>query len=204
MQLYQNSKLGFKPCIADRSNTPRFGMHISTASLTNHTPRKTSKLMDTHSQSSNSPTPQLKSRKYTLTTITWRLSCYDVLPLVKNEHTLLSNITAILDRHPTFAWISKLLLLSPYKTATFRPHELDFIQGFSNISPDPPKFISTSLPLHLIQYFTRRTKRQPATDLQSSKSQPDSRWVIIEHPKPLLKWKCVSYPSVFFVGGELT
>jgi hypothetical protein len=193
MQLYQNFEGEFKPCIANRSNTPRFGMHNSTTSLINYTSRKTHKLMDTLGQSTNPSTLQLGFRKYTLTTITWRLSCYDILPLVKNEHARPENLTAILDRHPTFVSISRLLLLSPHKTTTFGPRELAFIQDSGNICPTLPKIISTSLPLHLIQYFTRRTKRQPVTASKAIKNLVDSQWVVIEHPKPPLKWKCVSH-----------
>jgi hypothetical protein len=190
---HQNFEGGFKPCFANRSNTPPFGIHISTTSLINYTPHKTHKLMDTLSQSSNSPTPRLESRKYTLTTIAWRLSYYDILPLVKNEHTLPSNLAAILDHRPTFVLVSRLLLPSHHKTATFGPRKLDFIQDSGNISPALPKFISTSLPLHMIQYFTRRTKRQPTTASKASKNLADSQWEVIEYPKPLLKWKCVSH-----------
>ncbi|PMD31406.1 hypothetical protein L207DRAFT_591368 [Hyaloscypha variabilis F] len=142
--------------------------------------------MDQLTQPANFSNSHLKSSAHVLMTVSYQTPYIDPLRLLQSQLILSSNKPATCRLELKIYLASKIFLIlfsPPYNKPSIR----------KRVSPPlgdkpAPKLNQSSFPLHIIQYFTGWSRR-PSPSAQAGKLDA-SEWVIIEHAKVLLKWKC--------------
>jgi hypothetical protein len=143
--------------------------------------------------SSESPMLKPDNRRYSLYTITCRVPCSHLLPVLGREQMFPTIMTASIDSHLTFVLNSKLLLQFTNSNETVKCCRQPLKLSFPNDGKEktkPPGLSSSFVP-NLVQFLRPWSTRKGNTDTEPRKWD-DSHWVIVPAFKPLLKWKCVS------------